>query len=132
MVPVSIAHLACIASWIAGLPFIKGSTTRNRAFVLQFIAARWLPVKSVIGKKEIALLGDTMNTTARIESAARDLGESIVLSDDLVKRFPDTLSTPIRALPAYEAAGKQDKLALWAVELPKIHPQIRVFRGLMR
>ncbi len=67
-------------------------------------------------KKEIALLGDTMNTTARIESAARDLGEQIVLSDDLAKRLPDTLRTPIRVLPAYEAAGKQDKLTLWAVD----------------
>ncbi|CTQ70182.1 adenylate/guanylate cyclase domain-containing protein [Roseibium alexandrii] len=67
-------------------------------------------------KKEIALLGDTMNTTARIESAARDLGERIVLSDDLVKSLPDTIGTSIRALPAYEAAGKQDKLTLWAVD----------------
>ncbi len=64
-------------------------------------------------KKEIALLGDAMNTTARIEGAARDLGVATVLSDDLVRQLPETIRGKLRRLPDYAAAGKQDPLVLW-------------------
>lgn len=65
-------------------------------------------------KKEIALLGDTMNTTARIETAAREFGASTVLSDDVVRRLPADLRLDLRRLPDYTAAGKQNVLLLWA------------------
>ena len=67
-------------------------------------------------KKEIALLGDTMNTTARIESAAREFGTATVLSDDVVRRLPEEMRERLRPLPAYAAAGKQDVLRLWATD----------------
>lgn len=71
-------------------------------------------------KKEIALLGDAMNTTARIESAARDLGVSTILSDDVVNRLPDEHRARLRRLPRYTAAGKQHDLVLWTTETPGI------------
>ena len=64
-------------------------------------------------KKEIALLGDTMNTTARIEGAAKSLGVDTILSDDLARHLPDDLRASLRRLPDFAAAGKQSNLVLW-------------------
>lgn len=69
-------------------------------------------------KKEIALLGDAMNTAARIESAARDLGVTTVLSDDVVRRFPQEQQDSLRRLPDYKAPGKQTLLTLWTPDAP--------------
>lgn len=65
-------------------------------------------------KKEIALLGDVMNTVARIEAAAKALDASTVLSDDLVERLPDSARAELSRLPAYEAAGKAQAVKLWS------------------
>lgn len=67
-------------------------------------------------KKEIALLGDTMNSAARIEGAARDLGAEIVISDTLHQHLPQEARTRLTALPDYTAHGKHDALRLWSVE----------------
>lgn len=67
-------------------------------------------------KKEIALLGDTMNTTARIENAARQFGTATVLSDEIVRQLPEEMRKALRHLPEYAAAGKQDVLRLWAAD----------------
>ena len=73
----------------------------------------------VIGdwKKEIALLGDTMNTAARIETAAGKMDEAIVLSDAAAQALPDPLRADLRSLPPYEAAGKRAPLVLWAASV---------------
>jgi len=69
-------------------------------------------------KKEISLLGDAMNTAARIEGAARDLGAATVLSEDVVRRFPQEVRNTLTQLPAYQAHGKQSALTLWTVDHP--------------
>ena len=66
-------------------------------------------------KKEIALLGDTMNSTARIEGAARDFGADIVISDAIKTHLPEEWAGKLDRLPDYEAHGKQDALRLWTV-----------------
>jgi len=38
-------------------------------------------------KKEIALLGDTLNTAARLVDACRDSGEAVIASADLLDRL---------------------------------------------
>lgn len=67
-------------------------------------------------KKEIALLGDTMNTTARIESAAKTLGAETALSDALVQHLPEDSRASLHRLPDYKAAGKEEDLTLWAAK----------------
>ena len=66
-------------------------------------------------KKEIALLGDTMNTAARIESAARDFGVEVVISDAVREQLSDEASKMLSQLPDYSARGKTDQLALWTI-----------------
>jgi len=69
-------------------------------------------------KKEIALLGDVMNTTARIENAAREYGVATVLSDDLVQQLPSETRHGLERLQNYTAAGKKIELVLWAPNGP--------------
>ncbi len=64
-------------------------------------------------KKEIALLGDTMNTTARIEAAAKAFEAATVLSQEVVGHLPAAVRDTLVRLPDYSAAGKQEELALW-------------------
>lgn len=66
-------------------------------------------------KKEIALLGDTMNTAARIENAARDFGVSVVISEDVKKSLSEDQARRISKLPGYTARGKDKDLALWTI-----------------
>lgn len=47
-------------------------------------------------KIEVALLGDTMNTTARIEGAARRFGASTVLSNAVVQKLPEAARSGLR------------------------------------
>lgn len=70
-------------------------------------------------KKEIALLGDTMNTAARIETAARDFGVGIVVSDTVRQRLPQSVQETLVRMPDYSARGKHESLRLWAIENPK-------------
>ncbi len=64
-------------------------------------------------KKEIALLGDVMNTTARIEVAAKSLNAQTVLSEALCHQLPEPARATLKRLPDFAAAGKADTLVLW-------------------
>ncbi len=66
-------------------------------------------------KKEIALLGDTMNTTARIESAAREYGAKTAVSADIAQSLSVQVKATLIPLPGYAANGKCEELALWGV-----------------
>ncbi|HWI27449.1 MAG TPA: adenylate/guanylate cyclase domain-containing protein [Stellaceae bacterium] len=67
-------------------------------------------------KMEIALIGDTMNTAARIEQACRDTGHAVLASAALLERVGD-LPTGIvaRALGPVALRGKGEAVALYAL-----------------
>ena len=65
-------------------------------------------------KKEIALLGDTMNTTARIEAAAREFSVNTVVSDDVASLLSEERRATLSPSPAYKASGKREALTLWS------------------
>ncbi|MEL7098567.1 MAG: adenylate/guanylate cyclase domain-containing protein [Pseudomonadota bacterium] len=64
-------------------------------------------------KKEITLLGDVMNTTARIEAAAKNAGAATVLSDELVQLMGSAQRAGLVPLPDTPLDGKAAPLALW-------------------
>jgi len=66
-------------------------------------------------KKEISLLGDTMNTTARIEGAAREFGSDIVVSGAIRSQLTDDWRSRLVGLPEFAAHGKENALKLWAL-----------------
>lgn len=68
-------------------------------------------------KMEIALLGDTMNTTARIQAACRETGNRILASAALVERvaaLPQGVAK--RSLGRVSLRGKAASLNLYALE----------------
>jgi adenylate cyclase len=68
-------------------------------------------------KMEIALLGDTMNTAARIQAACRETGNRILVSSTLLGRM-STLPTDVVSLPLgkVKLRGKEADLELFALE----------------
>ena len=68
-------------------------------------------------RREIAYVGDTLNTASRLLDAARDTAHDIVVSQALLDRLslPDGLI--VEPLPPAEAAGKREKVRLAALAL---------------
>ena len=66
-------------------------------------------------RKEITFLGDTLNTTARLENAARALGAQVLLSEELAAHLPPTPEIPLVALGAVESDGKSAPVAVVGV-----------------
>jgi adenylate cyclase len=70
-----------------------------------------------IVKMEIALLGDTMNTAARLQQACRDTGHRVLASAALVDRLarlPPGIGK--QAIGALHLRGKTSEVALYALE----------------
>jgi adenylate cyclase len=67
-------------------------------------------------KREIVLLGDTMNTTARIESVCRTSGHDYIASAPAMPK-PDTIPASVRAekLGPVELRGKAQVIELFAL-----------------
>jgi len=67
-------------------------------------------------KREIVYTGDTVNTTARIEGAAKELGLGLVVSGDVVESVgvPEGLSA--RSLGHFTLRGRDESIELMAIE----------------
>jgi adenylate cyclase len=67
-------------------------------------------------KREIAFLGDTVNTTARIEDVSRQFDSPLVASADLVERLKLPAEFRQRSLGKVRLRGKRAELELYAIE----------------
>jgi len=66
-------------------------------------------------KKEIALLGDALNTAARLVDACRDTGESVLASADLIERIVLPPGIAARSLGPVRLRGKDQAIELIAL-----------------
>jgi adenylate cyclase len=66
-------------------------------------------------KKEIALLGDTLNTAARLVDVCRDSGESVIASADLLDRLVLPAGVAARSLGMIRLRGKQQAIGICAL-----------------
>jgi len=66
-------------------------------------------------KKEIALLGDTLNTAARLVDVSRDNGETVIASADLVDRLVLPAGVTARSLGLVQLRGKERAIGLCAL-----------------
>jgi adenylate cyclase len=66
-------------------------------------------------KKEIALLGDTLNTTARIVDACRTSGEQVIASAALLDQLSLPPGIAARAMGPLKLRGKESALELVAL-----------------
>ena len=68
-------------------------------------------------KKEIALIGDSMNTAARIQEACRDTGCRVLASAALIERIGALpVGVMCRSLGPLPIRGKEQPIALYALE----------------
>jgi class 3 adenylate cyclase len=68
-------------------------------------------------RREIAYVGDTLNTASRLLDAARDAGRAVVISQALLDRLSLPEGLLVEPLPPAEAAGKREKVRLAALVL---------------
>jgi adenylate cyclase len=68
-------------------------------------------------KREIAFVGDTMNTLARIEQAGREAKQTIVLSQDVLAAAALPPGVRCQPLGDFALRGKQERITLHALEL---------------
>ena len=69
-----------------------------------------------VDRRKIAYFGDTVNTTARLESLCRDMDTPILISAELLARIP-ALPPDVRAtnLGAHTLRGRDHPLAVLAL-----------------
>ncbi len=68
-------------------------------------------------RREIAYVGDTLNTASRLLDAARESGRDVVVSQALLDRLSLPEGLAAEALPPADAAGKREKVPLAALTL---------------
>jgi adenylate cyclase len=68
-------------------------------------------------KKEIAILGDALNTAARLLDACHDSGETVIASTDLLNRRALPAGIEARSLGPIQLRGKEQPIGLCALEL---------------
>lgn len=66
-------------------------------------------------RKEIAYLGDVVNTSARVIGVAKDLGENFVLSEFVCSDLKKFGSFEFRELGEHEIRGREGRLTLYAL-----------------
>lgn len=71
-------------------------------------------------KKEIAFLGDVLNTTARIEGMCNPLNRNFIVSDYLISKIGSTEKYRLEALGEKPLKGKQHPVGISAVHKPEI------------
>jgi adenylate cyclase len=67
-------------------------------------------------KREIALLGDAMNTAARLEQACRTTGHAVLASKPLLDRTEIPAGIVATSLGSHLLRGKSERLELFALE----------------
>jgi adenylate cyclase len=67
-------------------------------------------------KREIALLGDTMNTAARIEQACRTTGHDVLVSKPLLERTEKPADIVATSIGRHLLRGKSEWIELFALE----------------
>ena len=66
-------------------------------------------------KSEIVFHGDVMNTTARIQGLCADLGQSLLISRELLHRLPGVDDFLLEPLGAHRLKGREQPLELYGV-----------------
>ncbi len=71
-----------------------------------------------VHKKEILFLGDTVNTTARLEQACREYGRNLLISGDLLSKLEMPSDWKVEPLQSFKPRGRATELSVYAVALP--------------
>jgi adenylate cyclase len=72
-------------------------------------------------KKEIAFLGDVLNTTSRMESSCNQFGKNLLVSDWLIEKMKPGEDFVVQPLGEISFRGKEKPVNISSVEIKKIN-----------
>ena len=70
-------------------------------------------------RRQIALFGDSMNVTARIQEQCKETGRNLLVSADLLKQIPAAPGVSVEALGLKQLRGRSGAVELFAIERPR-------------
>jgi adenylate cyclase len=112
--------IRCLFACRDALEAARPDLVRRHGHIPGFRASiHWGPlVAGEIGgfKREIALLGDAMNTAARIEQACRTTGHALLVSKPLLERALMPAGIVVTSIGGHQLRGKSERLELFALE----------------
>ena len=65
------------------------------------------------GRLDFTVIGDAVNTAARVESATRETGDDLLITDATLARLPGELAREFSERDAVELKGKQERIRLF-------------------
>lgn len=73
---------------------------------------------------ELTVIGDAANTASRLESATKELGVPLVVSDATLRRIPEALATSLRPLGDVSVRGRKEPVTVYTFADPdaRLHP----------
>ena len=80
-------------------------------------------------KRDIVFLGDTVNTTARLEEIARQQDCDLVVSEAVLSRLDPPADLTVRRLPQAAIRGKTESMDVYAIDLPEADGERRRVRA---
>ena len=72
-------------------------------------------------KSEIVFSGDVLNTTSRIEGLCRTLGEPLLISQQLIEKFPDFVKKSFISKGSFDLKGKEKEFQVYALANNKLN-----------
>jgi class 3 adenylate cyclase len=117
---------ACRNAVRAGLDMLEAARRLGPTFEREFNAPLRIGIHfgTVIlgrvghpGKRQITVIGDTVNTACRVESMTKELGVPILLTEEVVTQLPDALKLGDAVAASLKGKGRTDPL----VSAPRLH-----------
>jgi len=72
-------------------------------------------------KRDLAFLGDTMNTAARIQGLCNQFGQNLLISENLLSRLPKSSKIHSNEIGQLTLKGKKEPIGVFAVELTEAY-----------